>query len=260
MDDEADEFDSDESLESVFKSAANYVRQIGSKLDADKLLYFYARFKQANEGTCATAKPGFFDFQGKQKWDAWKKLGDMSKKEAMLEYVSLLTNIEPEWQDKMQSGAEGGDSQGQRESLKNVMGVSVSTMVCPDEQLTDQQKTIFHWCQEGNMDKVKAMLTSEGHQINEKDSQGMGLLHWASDRGLVDMVTMLLDSGADINLQDSDGQTALHYAVSCEHRNVVETLMARHADVTVTDSDGSTALDLASDDMKELLQSESGVG
>nr|KAG5692432.1 hypothetical protein BaRGS_013021 [Batillaria attramentaria] len=81
------------------------------------------------------------------------------------------------------TGAEGGDSQGQRESLKNVMGVSVSTMVCPDEQLTDQQKTIFHWCQEGNMDKVKAMLTSEGHQINEKDSQ------------------------------DSDGQTALHYAM-----------------------------------------------
>lgn len=48
MDDGADEFDSEESLEDIFKSAANHVRQIGSTLDAEKLLYFYARFKQVN--------------------------------------------------------------------------------------------------------------------------------------------------------------------------------------------------------------------
>lgn len=38
-----------DSIEDAFKSAANYVRQIGSRIGADKLLYFYARYKQVIE-------------------------------------------------------------------------------------------------------------------------------------------------------------------------------------------------------------------
>lgn len=69
-------------------------------------------------------------------------------------------------------GAEGGEGprSGQRENLKSALGVSVSTMMCPDEQLSDQDKTIFHWCQEGNVDMVKAMLTS-GQEVDECDPE-----------------------------------------------------------------------------------------
>ena len=33
--------------------------------------------------------------------DAWKKLGDQSKKDAMLEYINMLTSIDPEWEEKV---------------------------------------------------------------------------------------------------------------------------------------------------------------
>ena len=46
MEDDADDFETEESLAGVFKAATTYVRQIGTKFDADKLLYFYARYKQ----------------------------------------------------------------------------------------------------------------------------------------------------------------------------------------------------------------------
>ena len=49
-------------------------------------------------------------------------------------------------------------------------------------------------------------------------------------------------------------------AVSCEHREMVQLLLSCHADVTVADSDGSTVNDVASDDMKTLLQAQGGSG
>ena len=73
----------DEELKINFDQAAAYLRGIAGKLDSTSLLFFYARFKQANEGPCNVPKPGFFDFQGKQKWSAWKDLGDLSREEAM---------------------------------------------------------------------------------------------------------------------------------------------------------------------------------
>lgn len=46
MEDDVDAFDDEKSIEQTFKSAASYLRQIGSSYDTEKLLYFYARFKQ----------------------------------------------------------------------------------------------------------------------------------------------------------------------------------------------------------------------
>jgi hypothetical protein len=43
---EDNDFETEESLSEVFKAATKYVRQVGAKFDADKLLYFYARYKQ----------------------------------------------------------------------------------------------------------------------------------------------------------------------------------------------------------------------
>ena len=46
MEDGADDFETEDSLAEVYQAATNYVRQTGAKFDADKLLYFYARYKQ----------------------------------------------------------------------------------------------------------------------------------------------------------------------------------------------------------------------
>ena len=62
----------------VFENATEYVKTIIGKLTAEDLLFFYGRYKQATIGPCNVDKPSFFDFQGKEKWNAWKNLGDMS--------------------------------------------------------------------------------------------------------------------------------------------------------------------------------------
>lgn len=59
----------------------------------DLKLRFYAYFKQATEGPCDISKPAFWDIIGKSKYDAWKKLGNMSKFEAMENYVEELKRV-----------------------------------------------------------------------------------------------------------------------------------------------------------------------
>jgi acyl-CoA-binding protein len=71
------------------------------------MLAFYGLFKQAREGKCNVPKPGFFDFEGKKKWQAWSDVGeDVSREAARARYVALLDDVDPEWRDK--SGKDGG--------------------------------------------------------------------------------------------------------------------------------------------------------
>ncbi|XP_046543412.1 acyl-CoA-binding domain-containing protein 6-like isoform X2 [Haliotis rubra] len=236
-----------ENVEELFKSATKFVRTIAGKIENEALLYFYARFKQVKEGPCRVPKPGMFDFQGKQKWEAWKKLGTMSRKKAMMEYVSFLSDIHPHWEDK--SGSR--QSAGSRHTTG--MGICVSTMANTDEQLADQDKTVFDWCKEGNTEKVCLTFATYDTGVNKLDPEGLALLHWASDRGYKDMVELLLVHKADVNVKDQDGQTPLHYAVSCEHVDVTSLLLSHGADVNIRDNDGVLPIDCATENLKSML-------
>ena len=50
------------------------------------------------------------------------------------------------------------------------LGVSVSKMSSNDETLSDDKKTIFDWCIEGNLDQVTRLLPSQ-QNINERNSE-----------------------------------------------------------------------------------------
>ncbi|KAJ8300293.1 hypothetical protein KUTeg_021812 [Tegillarca granosa] len=232
-------------LTELYERATTYVRQNSNTFDSEQLLCLYGRFKQVNEGPCNTKKPGLFDFHGKQKWEAWKKLGDMNKEEAMMEYVEYVSDTDPYWEEKINEG-----------KTNTVSWNSVSTMSCSDVEIADENKTIFDWCKEGNTEQIKNLLSCPGGiDINNKDSDGMTLLHWACDRGYSDLVKLLLKSNADINAKDSDDQTALHYAVSCEHKDVVDILLSYGADKLSKDIDGSSPMDLeTSSEIKHLLR------
>ena len=84
------------------------------------MLAFYGLFKQAREGPCNTLKPGFFDFEGKKKWQAWSDVGDISREDAKIKYIALLDEVDPAWREK--TGGEGqkkpkGDSIDSRSPL-----------------------------------------------------------------------------------------------------------------------------------------------
>ncbi|CAH0551979.1 unnamed protein product [Brassicogethes aeneus] len=83
--------------EEKFNAAVNVIRSLpknGSYQPSNELmLRFYAYFKQATQGPCSGSRPAFWDVVGRAKYDAWKKLGEMKKTDAMAKYVSELHEI-----------------------------------------------------------------------------------------------------------------------------------------------------------------------
>ncbi|XP_028936961.1 acyl-CoA-binding domain-containing protein 6 isoform X3 [Ornithorhynchus anatinus] len=81
----------------LFEQAAAHLQGLVQAASREQLLYLYARYKQVKVGNCNVPKPGFFDFEGKQKWEAWKALGEASPKQAMQEYVAAVRKLDPTW-------------------------------------------------------------------------------------------------------------------------------------------------------------------
>ena len=84
-------------IEEVFESAVAIVRNLpkeGPIKPSDALkLKLYAYFKQATHGPNDTPKPRFYQFVESYKWDAWHKLGDMPRFDAMSNYIFELKQI-----------------------------------------------------------------------------------------------------------------------------------------------------------------------
>eukprot|EP00668_Euglena_longa_P014500 GGOE01018490.1.p1 GENE.GGOE01018490.1~~GGOE01018490.1.p1 ORF type:complete len:468 (+),score=141.79 GGOE01018490.1:57-1460(+) len=81
-----------ESLDLEFQARAEAAKRL-TKLPDQQRLKLYGLFKQATEGDCSVPCPGFFDFVGRAKWDAWKVLGGTAKREAMEQYVALVAQL-----------------------------------------------------------------------------------------------------------------------------------------------------------------------
>ncbi|XP_034717252.1 acyl-CoA-binding domain-containing protein 4 isoform X2 [Etheostoma cragini] len=62
----------------------------------DVMLRFYSLYKQAVCGPCTVSRPGFWDPVGRYKWDAWRRLGEMSRERAMAAYVDEMKNVAQE--------------------------------------------------------------------------------------------------------------------------------------------------------------------
>ncbi|XP_027033572.2 acyl-CoA-binding domain-containing protein 4 isoform X1 [Tachysurus fulvidraco] len=65
------------------------------------MLRFYSLYKQAVCGPCTVSRPGFWDPVGRYKWDAWNRLGDMSRETAMAAYVDEMKKVAQEVVDNM---------------------------------------------------------------------------------------------------------------------------------------------------------------
>nr|XP_056700510.1 acyl-CoA-binding domain-containing protein 6 [Euleptes europaea] len=217
-------------LPEQFERAAQRVPALTAVAPKEQLLYLYARYKQVKCGSCNTPKPGFFDFEGKQKWEAWKALGDTSPEQAMREYIATVKKLDPSWNPQVveKKGKEG----------KAGFGGPVVSSLYQEETIREEDKNIFDYCRENNIEHVTKAIRTKKVDVNTKDEKGRALLHWACDRGHKELVSILLQHTADVNSQDDEGQTALHYASTCEFSDIVELLLKFGADPTVRDTEG----------------------
>ncbi|XP_034939337.1 acyl-CoA-binding domain-containing protein 6 [Chelonus insularis] len=221
-------------LEEKFSRAANHLQSMVSKLDSTQLLEFYGLYKQATVGPCNTSRPGWLQTQAKYKWDAWNALGDLSKEDAMINYIEIITKLDPNWEQNAQVGSKSW--------------IAVSTLPNTDVMLSDKDKTLLDWIKDGNGKKVEEMLTKNSFTVNVPGKDGMTPIHWAADRGYVSIIKSLIEHGADINAQDDSGQTALHYSASCGHKEAVKYLLSIGAK-QIEDNDGCTPKDVADKDL-----------
>ncbi|XP_051769783.1 acyl-CoA-binding domain-containing protein 5-B [Ctenopharyngodon idella] len=80
-----------------FEAAVKVIRSLPEDgcydLSDDMLVTLYSYYKQATAGPCNTLKPNSWDPIGKAKWEAWKALGNMTKDQAMMEYVQEIQLI-----------------------------------------------------------------------------------------------------------------------------------------------------------------------
>ncbi|XP_055363715.1 acyl-CoA-binding domain-containing protein 6 isoform X2 [Betta splendens] len=187
-----------EELEREFESAADRVRDLVQTASRDQLLYLYARYKQAKVGKCNTSKPGFFDFEGQRKWQAWKNLGEMGTDQAMQEYISLVNVLDPE-----------GSTKERRTERRTGFGGATVSSLYQEEMIREEDKNIFDYCRENNIDHIGKAINSQKVDVNTKDEE------------------------------DNEGQTALHYASACEFADIVELLLNAGADPSIKDIEGS---------------------
>lgn len=89
-------FFSTASLETQFRESVSNSKKLKDDPGNDSKLKLYALYKQSTEGTNTTKKPGAMDIVGKYKWNAWNQLGDMSKEEAMKEYIQEIERLKKE--------------------------------------------------------------------------------------------------------------------------------------------------------------------
>ncbi|XP_053841454.1 acyl-CoA-binding domain-containing protein 6 isoform X1 [Vidua macroura] len=245
----------DRDLPALFEQAAERLPSLLPAASKEQLLYLYARYKQVKLGTCNTPKPSFFDFEGKQKWEAWKALGDTSPHQAMQEYIAAVKKLDPSW--NPQTPEKRG-----KESKTVFGGPVISSLYQEEEIIREEDKNIFDYCRENNIDYVTKAIQSKKVDVNVTDEeqrqdpwlecfrpargmsfwglgiQGRALLHWACDRGHKELVSVLLQNAADVNIQDGEGQTALHYAATCEFLDIVELLLQSGADPGLRDQEG----------------------
>ena len=77
----------------LFEKAATAAKSLPEKPDDNTLLELYALYKQGSGGDVSGDKPGFFDFVGAAKYEAWEKLRGTSSEDAQARYIEMVQKL-----------------------------------------------------------------------------------------------------------------------------------------------------------------------
>ncbi len=97
--------------------------------------------------------------------------------------------------------------------------------------------------QQGNVAKVKELITAPGTNINQVDGDtGRTALHWAARENRAEIITLLIEAKADLNAQDRTGKGPLTLAAETGSVDATRLLVEAGANLNARDSIGGTPL------------------
>lgn len=82
-----------DNLKARFEQASVDVKALTKRPSDNDMLTLYALYKQAAEGDVAGDKPGFFDFVGRAKYEAWEALKGTGTDEARQRYIDKVRSL-----------------------------------------------------------------------------------------------------------------------------------------------------------------------
>ncbi|XP_011567539.3 BRCA1-associated RING domain protein 1 [Plutella xylostella] len=109
-------------------------------------------------------------------------------------------------------------------------------------------------CRLGKIDKVTELLNLAANP-NTKDNAGWTPLHEVVQNGRLDLVKLLLQHNALLNVPGQGNETPLHEAIRYGHKDIVKELVINGADVNARNIKGECPKDLATGEMREVLDS-----
>jgi acyl-CoA-binding protein len=76
-----------------FEHAVTAAKALRDRPGDEDMLLLYALYKQGTTGDVNVPKPGFFDFVGVAKFEAWQKVRGTSRDDAKSQYVALVRKL-----------------------------------------------------------------------------------------------------------------------------------------------------------------------
>ena len=80
-------------LDEQFEAATVNAKNLPARPDNESMLQLYSLYKQATAGDVSGKRPGFTDFVGRAKYDAWKKLKGTGRDDAKQAYVDKVNEL-----------------------------------------------------------------------------------------------------------------------------------------------------------------------
>lgn len=80
-------------LTAAFTQAVADSKSLPERPDNATLLQIYGLYKQASSGDASGERPGFADFVGRAKWDAWNERKGLDAQAAMQQYIDLVEGL-----------------------------------------------------------------------------------------------------------------------------------------------------------------------
>lgn len=78
------------SIKESFNKAVKIVNQMKQQPANEEKLNLYKYYKQATIGDINIPQPGFLDFTGKTKWNAWNSVKGTTSENAMKMYIKIV--------------------------------------------------------------------------------------------------------------------------------------------------------------------------